>query len=155
MEPDGRTEIASSPTHGRFLVACRPFQPGDIVLGPEAPFALALHDPSSRCDCCLTTTTNPRRCGGCRLAHYLDADHQRRGWTAGHKHECAALAATTQRVPSSLLLASRVLRRHHQQPSTALEALVHKWDDVDSNRKVMFAQMAVLATYAAHAACLL
>lgn len=144
---DGRTTIHCSPSLGRFLVASRSFQPGDIVLGPETPYSIAVRDPSSRCDCCLAKATAPRRCGGCRHVHYLDAEHQHRGWAAGHKHECAALGAAPATVPSALLLASRTLRRHYQQPSASLDALVHGWDNLDGNRKVTFAQMAVLATY--------
>lgn len=147
-DADGRTAINSSPSLGRFLVASRMFEPGDIVLGPETPYSIALHDPSSRCDCCLVKATAPRRCGGCRLVHFSDANHQRHGWAAGHKHECALLGAAPGPVPSALLLAARTIRRRQQQPCAALDALMHGWDNFDSNRKVTFAQMAILVTYA-------
>lgn len=54
---------------------------------------------ASRCDGCARPCERPLRCSRCKLARYCCADHQRAAWGAGHKEECAALAACAPRVP--------------------------------------------------------
>jgi hypothetical protein len=46
------------------------------------------------CAWCGKLAPNLLRCGRCKAAWYCGVDHQRAAWKAGHKHECAAAAAT-------------------------------------------------------------
>lgn len=96
-------KLVSSPLEGRFLESSTSFQPGDIVLGPERPYACIFLKPETRCDCCNQPGTNLRRCGACKTVYYLDAEHQRRGWDAGHKLECKALQKRAKDNPGGMM----------------------------------------------------
>ena len=46
-----------------------------------------------RCAGCGVVAPHLRSCGACRSVAYCSTDCQRKHWRAGHKRECAALAA--------------------------------------------------------------
>jgi hypothetical protein len=58
-------EGAPGDPKGRRLIACKPFQPGDVVLREE-PYASVLYDDQmvTRCDCCLGPADSLLRCAG-------------------------------------------------------------------------------------------
>ncbi len=155
-------ELVSHPTKGRFLTAKTTFQPGDIVLGPERPYARVHFKPETRCDCCNQPGANLKRCGACKIVYYLDAEHQRRGWQQGHKQECAALrqwasdprVAEKDPIPASpTQLAARILWRQYNDGKSSggggvdLASLVHHWDSMGQWHKALYADVGTRIWY--------
>lgn len=85
---------------GRHLVASNLITPGVSILSQPA-VAWVLYDDQvgTRCHWSLQLASNPLRCGACKHARYASKHNQREAWAAGHKEECAALAACFPKVP--------------------------------------------------------
>ncbi|PRW50838.1 ubiquitin carboxyl-terminal hydrolase 18-like [Chlorella sorokiniana] len=74
---------------------------GASVLGPQPNICCVVAQPSargaplpdSRCSGCGRRSGEVKRCGRCKTAVYCSVECQRSHWAAGHKHECAQLAA--------------------------------------------------------------
>lgn len=116
----------------------------------------------------------PARCSACKLVCFASRDHQRRGWNAGHREECAALRAAAPRVPpTAVRLALRCALRHWAAQRGAADGaapgappaaaptdrfgevlgLQHHWARLQDGAKLQYAQMGALAHGLLRAAC--
>ncbi|XP_020681183.2 histone-lysine N-methyltransferase ASHR1 [Dendrobium catenatum] len=143
---------------GRGLVAAKDFLPGDVIICQE-PYASSPSKSStgSSCDGCFSTT-NLRKCSGCRIAWYCGSACQKSEWKL-HQLECKALSSLTEDkrkmlTPTIRLMIRLVLRRKLQNdrviPTTATDnydlvaALVSHMSDLDEKQIVLYAQMSNL-----------
>ncbi|KAL4427604.1 hypothetical protein ABPG75_001693 [Micractinium tetrahymenae] len=148
---------------GRRVLADRPFAAGAVVLSDD-PYACAVvsEQLGSVCSCgCAQPLEQPLRCSACKLVCFASRDHQRYGWNAGHREECAALRAAAPRVPpTAVRLALRCVLRHWAAQQGAaggaaaaaapdrfgeVLSLQHHWERLQDGAKLLYAQMGALA----------
>ncbi|KAJ8600847.1 hypothetical protein CTAYLR_008518 [Chrysophaeum taylorii] len=114
---------------GRRVVAERDFEAGSVVLSttPLEGVLLPRHA-LSRCAHCWRRREKLSRCGACQRALYCDRACQRRGFVAGHRFECKAMAelfSLDDGVAVDVLVASRVGRRLlHTERQTSCYSVV-------------------------------
>ncbi|PKU70842.1 Histone-lysine N-methyltransferase ASHR1 [Dendrobium catenatum] len=125
---------------GRGLVAAKDFLPGDVIICQE-PYASSPSKSStgSSCDGCFSTT-NLRKCSGCRIAWYCGSACQKSEWKL-HQLECKALSSLTEDkrkmlTPTIRLMIRLVLRRKLQND--------RDMSDLDEKQIVLYAQMSNL-----------
>ncbi|PKA53505.1 Histone-lysine N-methyltransferase ASHR1 [Apostasia shenzhenica] len=147
------------PGKGRGLIAARDFSPGNVIISQE-PFASSpsKFSSGSSCDRCFTSS-NLRKCSGCRIVWYCGTGCQKLEWKL-HRLECKAFAALSEDrekmlTPTVRLMAKLVLRRKLQNDLTFgftsyyhLCFIVHlshqDMSDLDEKQLILYAQMANL-----------
>ncbi|KAK9803460.1 hypothetical protein WJX73_004414 [Symbiochloris irregularis] len=147
-----------SDARGHHLVASCALSAGAVVLkaDPYAGAVLNDHAATRLCAVSFRPAETLLKCSRCGQTRYSGKTAQRSDWKAGHKQECEALIRCRPKVPpATVRLAARVFwtkQRQRQsgqstQPSDSFDdvtALLSHWDKLDDQRKVRYAQMAVI-----------
>ncbi len=108
--------ISPAPPH-KFPHARPPISPLQPHKSPQArPHMSPLHPHTS-------PHAHTCRCSGCKVARYLDRQHQARAWQAGHKQECRVLQGAAPHIPPATmrLLLRTLLARAREQAQHAAQ----------------------------------
>ncbi|XP_042041043.1 histone-lysine N-methyltransferase ASHR1-like [Salvia splendens] len=147
-------KFSTLPEKGRCLFAARDFSPGEVILS-ENPYVCVPN--KNKCEWCFSST-NLKKCSGCRVIWYCSSECQRSDWKL-HSAECRVLSKVDkQRVNSltpslrlmSKLCVKRKLEIEKVIPTSAtesykyVEALVSHMSDINEKQLLLYAQMANL-----------
>lgn len=152
--------VETSDSKGRFLVAAKDFEVGDVVAS-QWPYAAVLFNDnvSHFCSRCFQPGSDLRRCARSKFARYCSKTCQLEDWKDGYRYECELLTECAPRIPpASIRLAARVVWKRMREMEIlssdenewsgfkAVESLIDHWDELSSERMKTFAEMGFFIT---------
>ncbi|KAG6432653.1 hypothetical protein SASPL_104234 [Salvia splendens] len=99
-------KFSTLPEKGRCLFAARDFSPGEVILS-ENPYVCVPN--KNKCEWCFSST-NLKKCSGCRVIWYCSSECQRSDWKL-HSAECRVLSKVDKQRVNSLTPSLRLMSK--------------------------------------------